>query len=293
VPIDHKKLLALDIPAREFSYTERDAMLYALGIGLGADPMNKAELPFVYEGRGGYQPGAKSTLKTMPTMATVIAWDDSAILQSGINFVQVLHGEQRIRLTGPLPPAATILAKTRFTDIFDKGAGKGAVLLTETTITEKSSGKVLCVNTSTVFARGDGGFGGPQGSGPAPHKVPERAPDKVVEYKSRPDQAILYALSGDRNPLHRDPDVAQAAGFPRPILHGLCTYGHAVRAVVCGMLDHDPDGVREIEGRFTAPVFPGETIRTEMWRDGKVISFRTFVIERELMVINNGKVVVA
>lgn len=291
--IDHKKLLALDIPAREFSYGEREAMLYALGIGLGADPMNKAELDFVYEGLGSYQPGSKSNLKTIPSMATVIAWDDSAILQSGINFALVLHGEQRIRLTGPLPAKATILAKTRFVDIFDKGAGKGAILLTETTITEKSSGKVHCVNTSTVFARGDGGFGGPQGSGPAPHKLPERAPDKVADYVSRPDQAILYALSGDRNPLHRDPDVAKAAGFPRPILHGLCTYGHAVRAVVCEMLGHDASGVREIEGRFTAPVFPGETIRTEMWRDGKVISFRTSVTERGLMVISNGKVVVA
>ncbi|WP_368744866.1 MaoC/PaaZ C-terminal domain-containing protein [Desertibaculum subflavum] len=289
--IDHKKLLALDLPAREFSYGEREAMLYAMGIGLGADPMNKAELDFVYEGLGSYQPDSKSTLKTIPSMATVIAWDDTAILQSGINFALVLHGEQRIRLTGPLPAKATILAKTRFVDIFDKGAGKGAILLTETTITEKSSGKVLCVNTSTVFARGDGGFGGPQGSGPAPHQLPERAPDKVVDYASRPDQAILYALSGDRNPLHRDPDVAKAAGFPRPILHGLCTYGHAVRAVVCGMLGHDASGVREIEGRFTAPVFPGETIRTEMWRDGKVISFRTSVTERGLMVINNGKVV--
>jgi acyl dehydratase len=223
----------------------------------------------------------------------VIAWDDSAILQSGIDFVQVLHGEQRISQTGPQPPAATILAETRFKAIYDKGAAKGAVLLTETAITEKASGKRLSTLLSTVFARGDGGFGGPQGSGPAPHQVPDRSPDTVVDYRSRPDQALIYALSGDRNPLHRDPDAAAAAGFPRPILHGLCTYGHAVRAVVCGALDHDPDGIREIEGRFTAPVFPGETIRTELWRDGNVVSFRTSVTERSLVVINNGNVVLA
>jgi acyl dehydratase len=238
VAIDHKKLLALDVPAREFSYGERDAMLYAMGIGLGADPMNKAELAFVYEGLGSYQPGSKSTLKTMPTMATVIAWDDTAILQSGINFALVLHGEQRIRLTGPLPPAATILAKTRFTDIFDKGAGKGAILLTETTITEKASGKVLCVNTSTVFARGDGGFGGPQGSGPAPHQLPERSADKVVEYKSRPDQAILYALSGDRNPpAHPFPaDLVALGGGVEGEPEVLVQYGLLLRCLPAALL---------------------------------------------------------
>lgn len=163
----------------------------------------------------------------------------------------------------------------------------------ETTLAEKTSGDVLAVMLSTIFARADGGFGGPAGSGPAPHALPDRAPDKSLDLKTRPDQALLYALSGDRNPLHRDPDVAAAAGFPQPILHGLCTYGHAVRAVVTSMLDHDPDGIREIEGRFSAPVYPGETIRTEMWRDGNVISFRCFVTERDLLVINNGKVVVA
>lgn len=281
--LNYDKLMALGVTEREFAYGERETMLYALGIGLGADPMNRAELPFVYE----------KNLKVMPTQATVVAWDDDPALATGVNFLHVVHGEQRISLKRPFPAAATILSRVRVAGAYDKGPGRGAILLMETTLAEKTSGDVLAVMLSTIFARADGGFGGPAGSGPAPHALPDRAPDKSLDLKTRPDQALLYALSGDRNPLHRDPDVAAAAGFPQPILHGLCTYGHAVRAVVTSMLDHDPDGIREIEGRFSAPVYPGETIRTEMWRDGNVISFRCFVTERDLLVINNGKVVVA
>lgn len=281
--INYEKLMALDVAEREFSYGERETMLYALGIGFGADPMNRDELPFVYEKK----------LKVMPTQATVVAWDDGPALSTGLNFLQVVHGEQRISLKRPFPAAATILSKVRVAGAFDKGPGRGAILLMETTLREKQSGDVLAVMLSTIFARADGGFGGPAGGGPPPHTLPDRAPDRTLDLKTGADQALIYALSGDRNPLHRDPDVAAAAGFPKPILHGLCTYGHAIRAIVTTMLDHDPDGIREIEGRFSAPVYPGETIRTEMWRDGNVLSFRCYVTERNLLVINNGKVVVA
>ena len=289
MPIDHKKLLALDIPAKEFSYGEREAMLYALGIGLGADPMNKSELDFVYEGLGTYVPGSKSRLKTVPSMATVIAWDDSAMLQTGVNFALVLHGEQRIRLTGPLPNAATIQAKSRFVDIFDKGAGKGAVMLLETTITEKGSGKVLCVNTSTVFARGDGGFGGPQRPSPPAHELPARAPDLVCDLPTRPEAALIYRLSADYNPLHADPTIAKAAGFPRPILHGLGTFGVACHALLKSVCGYAPERLAAMAGRFSAPVYPVETIRTEMWRDGSIVSFRARVLERDVVAINNGR----
>ncbi|HUN50646.1 MAG TPA: MaoC/PaaZ C-terminal domain-containing protein [Candidatus Sulfotelmatobacter sp.] len=279
--INYDKLMSTKLPEKEFSYTTRDTMLYALGVGMGADPMDRKELPFVFE---------MKELKAVPTQATVIAWDDSFIFNSGINVVMVVHGEQKITLHRPLPTAATVVAQSRLVDIFDKGAGKGAILLMETAIRDKKTGELLCTNNSTAFARGDGGFGGRNGSGPAPHAMPERKPDHVCSLKTRPDHAFLYALSGDRNPLHRDPDVAAAAGFPRPIIQGLCTYGHACHAVLKSVCDYRSERIADFAGRFTAPVYPGETIDTEIWQDGNIVSFRCQIPERKVTAINNGKV---
>ncbi len=158
--------------------------------------------------------------------------------------------------------------------MIDKGAGKGALVYTERKITDKASGALIATVTQTTFCRADGGFGGPPRESPPAHKIPERAPDLVCDLGTRPEQALIYRLSADRNPLHVDPEVAKAAGYPRPILHGLGTFGvvgHALLKSVCG---YDPTRVRSFAGRFSAPVFPGETIRTEFWRDGDVVSFR-------------------
>lgn len=281
--VEYDKLMALEGEEKEFSYTDRETMLYAVGVGMGADPMDRNELPFVFE----------KNLTPVPTMATVLAWDETLMMASGLNLVMVVHGEQRITLHRSLPPAATILVKQRVVDAFDKGEGRGALVLVETAIKDKATREPLCTNLSTIFARGDGGFGGPAGSGPKPHQLPERDPDTVCDLKTAPNQALIYRLCGDRNPLHADPDFAEAAGFPRPILHGLCTYGHACHAILKSMCDYQAASIIGFEARFTAPVFPGETIRTEMWRDGNDISFRSSIPERDVMALNNGKATLA
>ena len=277
--INYDQLMSLKSEGQEFSYGDRETMLYALGIGFGRDPMNSKELPFVYE----------KDLKTIPTMSSVIAWGAGALGKSGINYLMVVHGEQKLTMHKPLPVAAQIVVDSRVVGAWDKGKDKGAVIVSETVIREKTSGDKLCTMQSTTFARGDGGFGGPTEGAPAPHALPTRAPDATHEVDTRPDQALLYRLSGDRNPLHADPEVAKMAGFPKPILHGLCTYGTCCRAIIVNECGYDATQIVGFDVRFSSPVYPGETIVVETWRDGKIISFRARVKERDVIVINNGK----
>jgi acyl dehydratase len=280
--IDYEAVMQLKATGTPFSYGDREAMLYALGIGFGRDPLNEAELPFVYE----------NGLRTVPTLSTVVSWGSAIIGRTGINYLMVLHGEQRLVVHRPMPVAAEITADERIAGAWDKG-DKGAIIVIEKTLRLKGSGEELCTLAATTVARGDGGFGGPREGAPEPHVLPARAPDLVYDCDTRPDQALLYALSGDRNPLHRDPRVAKMAGFPRPILHGLCTYGTACRALVSTVCNYDADRIKTFDARFSAPVFPGETIATEMWVDGSVVSFRSKVRERDVVVINNGKCTLA
>lgn len=279
MPVTYDGLMSLKSEADVFSYGDRETMLYALGVGMGRDPMNEAELPFVYE----------NGLKTVPTLATVIAWGQRTIGQAGINYLMVVHGEQRLTVHKPLPASATIIADERVVAAVDKGAGKGALIYTEKVIRLKDTNEKLCTLGGTIFARGDGGFGGPSTGGPEPHPIPERKSDVSCETDTRVDQALLYRLSGDRNPLHSDPKIAKMAGFPRPILHGLCTYGTVCRGVLQTICNYDHTMIAGFDVRFSAPVFPGETIVTEMWKDGNVVSFRSKVKERDVVVINNGK----
>lgn len=280
--IRYDHVMGLTARDQAFAYGDRETMLYALGIGLGADPMDRGELSFVYE----------NGLRTVPTMATVMAWGAGRVGDTGINYAMVVHGEQRLTVHRPLPGAAEILADSRFLECLDKGPGKGAVLVQETVIREKGSDAPLCTLVSSIFARADGGFGGPSEGGPAVHAVPDRAPDLEIDIPTRPDQALLYRLSGDRNPLHSDPDFARAVGFPRPILHGLCTYGLTCRAVMKAYCDNDPTRILAHDVRFSAPVFPGETVSVQLWRDGDTVSFEARVKAREAVVIRNGRSVI-
>lgn len=277
--IDLARLQALRFPEREFRYDERDTMLYALGVGFGRQPQ---DLDFVLESR----------LQALPTQATVVAWEDTWQHQVGLDVSKIVHGEQRVTMHRPLAPAGIVRSRFRIRDLFDKGPGRGAIVLAETELFDGGSGEAIATLLSTVFARGDGGFGGANGRGPEPHPLPTRPADQVLALETRPEQAALYRLSGDRNPLHVDPAFARAAGFDQPILHGLCTWGMVAGQVVRSACAGHAARLAHFEARFTAPVFPGETLVTELWADGETVSFRTRVAERGVLVLDHGKALV-
>lgn len=281
MPLDLDKLPSLKIPPVEHSYGPKDCILYALGLGLGHDPLNADEFAFVYEKK----------LKALPTYALVQAYTPYWLREAdvGITWTHVVHGEQGFVLHAPVAPQGTVIGQTRIIGVVDKGAGKGALIYSERAISDKVSGRPLATLTQTTFCRADGGFGGPNGGTPPPHALPQRAPDLTCDLPTRPEMALIYRLSGDVNPLHADPDFAKAAGYPRPILHGLATMGVAGHALLKTVCSYDPARLIAMSVRFTAPVFPGETIRTEIWRDGGVISFRARVMERDVIAINNGR----
>jgi len=281
MPIDYQRLKAWPFPELEHRYEAKDTILYALGIGLGADPVDPHQLRFVYE----------DGLKALPTMAAVLAYPGfwAKNPETGIDWKKVLHGEMGFVIAKPLPPSGTVLGRTVIEEIVDKGAGKGALLYSRRDVRDKETGALLASLSSTSVLRGDGGFGGPSGPTRAVHPLPERAPDLVCDLPTLPQAALIYRLSGDYNPLHADPEVAKAGGFPRPILHGLCTFGVAGHALLRTLCGYDPARLKRMEVRFSAPVYPGETIRTEIWREGAGrAGFRCRIVERDVVAINNG-----
>lgn len=284
MPLDYDRLMATSINDLQLKYQDREAMLYAQSIGFGRDPVNQKELPYVYEqGR---------PLRTVPSMASVLV-PDMFPPDLGWNFTQVLHAEQRLALHRPLPASADLLVNKRIVDVFDRGPRRGAMILFEADGRLAKDDTAVFTMGMTVIARGDGGFGGTSGSGPAPHRAPRRDPDLNCESDTRIDQALLFRLNGDRNPLHADPYIATAAGFPVPILHGLCTYGIACRAILQTICDYDHTLIEGFDARFSAPVIPGDTIRTDMWQDGNIVSFRCTAVERDIIVLRNGRCTLA
>jgi acyl dehydratase len=280
MPFDPQKVLNWKFPEVEHAYTEKDTILYALGLGCGADPDAPDDLRFVYE-RG---------LLALPTMAVVLAHPGNwlSTRESTVDYSKVLHGEQSLTLHRPMPPAGTVIGRGRIVDLLDKGREKGSVLYSERGIYDKASGEPIATMASTTMLRGDGGWGGKSGPQPDPHRLPETAPSTAVDLRTQPNSALIYRLSGDRNPLHADPAAAAAGGFKTPILHGLLTFGVAGRALVAACCGGDPARLKSMQVRFSAPVFPGETIRTEIWSEGERISFRCRVVERDAVVLNSG-----
>lgn len=263
------------------SYSERDSMMYALSLGLGFNPTDPGELKYVFE----------KGLQTFPTMAVVLGhpgpWMSNP--ETGIDFTKVLHGEQHLEIHTPLPTEGSIIGRTSVSNIVDKGEGKGALIYTERKIYEKTSGDHLNTQRATIFARANGGFGGPETSGPAPHPLPDRDPDAVIDIPTSTQAALLYRLNGDYNPLHADPKLAEKVGFDAPILHGLASYGVAARAVLKALDIDDATELKSIGLRFSAAVYPGETVRTDVWKDDDIISFRASVVDRDVIVLNNGR----
>lgn len=261
--------------------SSQECILYSLGIGVGAAPADRDHLQFTYE----------DGLKAFPAMVNVVshpgAWLKEPELE--VDWVKILHGEQSFTIHRPLEPEKTYVGSYRIAGVIDKGAGKGAMLYLEKQLREQDREEVVSTVTSTYVLRGDGGCGSTIGNAPPVHSIPERPADFQCVVETLPQAALIYRLSGDYNPIHADPELARKAGFERPILHGLCSFGVATRAVLQTCCDNRPERLRAMQLRFSAPVYPGETVVTEIWRDGEIFSFRSRVAERDVVVLNNGR----
>lgn len=258
--------------AREHSWSSKDAMLYAVGVGSGTD-----ELSFSTE----------KNQKVLPTFATIIGRGGSPHHKLGkYDLGKNIHGEQSIELVNPIPPQGTISSVGKIEAVWDKGSG--AAVEESSVSTDKATGKVILRTRSTSFILGEGGFGGERGPSAPKNSAPDRKPDHEVSYATRPDQALTYRLSGDMNPLHSDPEFAKRVGYDRPILHGLCTYGFTGRALLHTLCGSDPAKFKKMSGRFSNPVIPGQTITIKMWVDGQSAIFQTYN-ETGDIVLSNGK----
>jgi acyl dehydratase len=280
--MDPARILSYDVPEIAQDLTRRDTMLYALSLGLGADPLDPDQLRFVYE----------EELQALPTMAVVLGYPGFWLKRpdTGVDWVKVMHAEQGLRIHKTLPVEGRLFGRTRVTDLVDKGASKGALLYSERQVTD-ASGELVATLSMTTFLRGDGGCGGSTAAAKPPRPTPKRAPDLAIDLVTLPSQALLYRLNGDYNPLHASPGVASKAGFERPILHGLATFGVVGHALLKSLCAYRPERLRAMEGRFSAPVIPGETIRTEIWRERDAVVFRARVGER--VVLANGRAEIA
>ena len=278
MPIEVDMLLSYSIPAVRQVLTRRETAFYALSVGLGQDPEDECQLRYVDYSRD---------LQALPSMALVLAHPGFWLADplSGVDATQVVHGEQELTLHAPLPVEGALVSETIIVGLVDKGAGQGALLYTRKKLIDEVSGSLIASTLNTTFIRGGGGFGGSSGPLKSSHKPPAGDPDWVVDLPTRAEQALYYRMNGDDNPLHADPSVATRAGFRRPILHGLCTFGVVCHALVRTLADYDATRLRSMSLRFSSPVYPGETIRSEIWRDG---SFQARVVERDALVVSNG-----
>ncbi|MGA8040598.1 MAG: MaoC/PaaZ C-terminal domain-containing protein [Acidimicrobiia bacterium] len=278
--IDLERVLGVELAPTSFSWDEEDVILYHLGIGAGDPPTDPGELRYAYEG----------DLHVLPTYATIPQFSMmmSLALVDGmdINPAMILHGEHEVSLDAAIPTSGEVSQTGRITDVFDKG--KGALVVIEIESVQVKTGERLFTNRASIFVRGEGGFGGESGPSSS-FTEPGREPDHVVESPTLPQQALLYRMaSGDKNPLHADPGFAAFAGFEKPILHGLCTYGIVAKAAVDRALGGSPEAVRSFGARFSGALYPGETIVTRIWDEGNHLIVSATCRERGTPVVSNG-----
>lgn len=283
--LDYELIKNWPLPEATQQYAERDTILYALGVGAASvNPLPAEDLQLVYE----------KGLKALPTFATILASGEfwMARPETGINLRKVLHGEQFLTIHQPLPASGTVIGRDSVDEIYDKGEAKGAVMYMSRRLYNAETGEHLATSSWSTFMRGNGGFGGTAEGQPKPHRVPDDRPcDLAIELSSRPEQAVIYRLSGDLNPLHIDPAFAEKAGFDKPILHGMSSYGMAGRALIKLLCDNDPHRLRALNLRFAAPMYPGETLQIEVWNEGPgQAAFRARAVERDILILNNGYV---
>lgn len=277
MPIDPEHLMRYEIPVVRESYAAKDCAFYALTLGIGQDPLERQALAFV---------GGAGAVVPFPTMPLVLGHPGFWLARpdTGVDAVRLVHGEQSIEIMRPLSNAAVVEGRTRVVGLVDKGEGRGALLYSEKELTD-ADGTLLAVTRSTTVLRGDGGFGCSTMEARKPRALPEREPDLSVSAQTRPEQALYYRWNGDDNPLHCDPDVARKAGFERPILHGLCTFGIAARVLVGSVFNWQANRLKSIGGRFTAPVLPGDELRVLVWKDGH---FQVRRAADDKVVLDNG-----
>lgn len=284
MPLNYAKLMSMRFEPTRQTYARKDTILYALGVGVGvADPCDRGELKYVYE----------KELVALPTLAVTLAAGAMKLSEPefGINYRMLLHAEQSLIVHKALPPEGTVISETSIDEIYDKGAAKGAIMYMTRRLFDAANGDSLVTMGAVSFLRGDGGFGGKSEGAPKPRPVPaDRAADLRASLPSTLNQALIYRLAGDYNPLHIDPEIAGAAGFSRPILHGLCGYGMAGRALIKTMCGDDPARFGRLDVRFTSPVYPGEPLELEIWNVGRGdASFRMVATDRKVVVVDFGR----
>lgn len=276
--INEQALLSWSFDPIRFSVTPRDAIIYGLGLGLGSDPTDLQQLRYVYE----------NGLVAFPTMPVVLGSPGMWFARAGLDARKVLHGSQAVDILAPVPLDTPLVALNRVSELVDLGSEKGAVVEVTRQI-ETQDGAPVARLVSSYFCRGDGGFGGSRTQpSKRPPARPDRAPDDIRRMPTLPQAALLYRLNGDLNPLHADPAFASKVGYERPILHGLCSFGMCARAVVDSACGGNGDALKSISARMSRPVFPGELLEVEIWRDGEVVQFEARVAERDVVVISGG-----
>jgi acyl dehydratase len=280
MPIDAARLLAYRVPEVRQQYTSAQSAFYALTTGMGRDPMDERHLDFVDPNRGDAQ-------RALPSMALVLGYPGFWLVHpdTTVDPTRVLHGTQEIEWHRELPAAGEVIGKTRVVRLVDRGKGKHAMVQSERTIVDAHNGEPYATLRQVHVLRGQGGFGGEAAALSPPHALPERPVDFTADFATRPEQALLYRLNGDLFALHADPQMARRAGFAKPILHGMCVAGIATQALMRLLADDDPARLQSLQLRFSAVVYPGETLRVEAWHDG---SFRIRVVERDEVVLDNG-----